>query len=348
MALLKKGEKKNVFVKVLMAGTSGSGKTFSALRMATGMAQEIGKRTGKKGKILFLETESGRGLYYAEEFDFDYMELKEIKRTDEDYDEYRKFFPKIDEPFSPENYIAVLRYAVDNDYDIIVMDSLTHEWSGKGGILDSANMMTGDNFTKWKILTPRHNNFLYEVIKSPIHVVATVRSKTDYAIEENNGKKQIKKVGLGNIQRDEIEFEYTVSLKIDNKTHVAESDKDNTHLFDSRSFIVTEEDGSKLIEWANTGSADKKDKEKYKEERQELDKTIEKNVLEYTEIKKDAIAKLRAVKDVLTQAQRDEILASAPDKNPNKISNMTEAEQFLAKVEEVVELAMKAEKKEEE
>ncbi|MFC0903664.1 AAA family ATPase [Clostridium sp. MT-14] len=245
MGLISKAVREKVKVKVLLMSPSGAGKTYSALRLAKGMG----------GKTLLIDTEARRGLYYADEFDYDYIELKEVVPKDEDYDEYKKILPKINEPFAPENYIALIKYAVDNDYDNLIIDSLTHEWNAKGGILNAKDKMPGYNdYTKWKTLTPRHNDFIYEILHSPINVIATVRGKDEYVLEENSKGKQVpRKVGLGAVQRDGMEYEYTVTLMLDQETHNFSAEKDNTHLFEGRNGLLTEDDGRNLILWANKG-----------------------------------------------------------------------------------------------
>jgi hypothetical protein len=248
MGLVKKAVREKVKVKVLLMSPSGAGKTYSALRLATGM----------KGKTLFIDTEARRGLYYADEFDYDYIELKEVRPTDEDYEDYKKILPKLAEPFAPENYISLIKYAVDNKYDNLIIDSLTHEWNSKGGILDALNKMVNvkNDMQKWAILTPRHNDFIYAILHSPINVIATVRCKDEYVLETNEkGKNVPRKVGLGAVQRDGMEYEYTVTFMLDQDSHIAVAQKDNTHFFDGIPRMLTEEDGKNLIDWANSGEA---------------------------------------------------------------------------------------------
>lgn len=243
MALISRAQREKVRVKVLLMSPSGAGKTYSSLRLAKGMG----------GKTLLIDSEARRGLYYADEFDYDYVELKEVRKTDEDYEEYKKILPRIDEPFAPENYIALIKYAIDNGYDNLIIDSLTHEWNAKGGILDTLSKMSGNDFAKWKTLTPRHNDFIYHILHSPINVIATVRGKDEYVLESKDGKQVPKKIGLGAVQRDGMEYEYTVTFNIDQESHIATPQKDNTHIFESRFKVLDEEDGIKLVEWANKG-----------------------------------------------------------------------------------------------
>lgn len=220
-----KAKKEQIWAKILLNSPSGGGKTYSALRLATGMARKCGSR------VAALDTENKRIRYYANEFDFDDMQLEA--------------------PYSPEKYIKAIDEAVDAGYKVLVIDSLSHEWSF---CLDLVNSMPGTNtYTKWKTVTPRHDAFKEKILQAPIHIIATVRGKDEYVLEENNGKKVPKKIGLGYSQRDGLEFEYTVTLNLDQDTHHFSAAKDNTHLFEDRFELLTEKDGEAIWEWANSG-----------------------------------------------------------------------------------------------
>jgi len=226
MAGFKKAKKERIWLKVLLAGPSGSGKSYSALRLAQGIAKEA------KGNIAVIDTENGRIRYYADEFNFDDQQLQD--------------------PYTPESYIDAIDEAVDAGYSVLVIDSLTHEWNW---CLDQIEKIPGTNsYTKWAKITPRHDKFKEKILQAPIHIIATVRGKDAYVLEQDkNGKQVPKKVGLGYTQRDGLEFEYTVTFNIDQTTHVADSTKDNTHLFENRYEMLTEKDGKALYEWANSG-----------------------------------------------------------------------------------------------
>ena len=222
-----KAKKEQIWVKMLLAGPSGGGKTFSALRVATGLAKAADSR------IAAIDTENGRIRYYANDFDFDDMQM--------------------DAPYSPEKYMAAIDEAVNAGYRVLIIDSLSPEWSF---CLDLVNNMPGTNsYTKWKTVTPRHDAFKEKILQSPIHIIATVRGKDEYVLEETNGKKVPKKVGLGYSQRDGLEFDYTTTLNLDQNTHRFQATKDNTHLFEDRYDLLTEDDGVLLYQWANDGES---------------------------------------------------------------------------------------------
>ena len=168
-----KATKEQIWLKVLLNAPSGGGKTYSALRLAKGIAKACGS------KIAAIDTENRRIRYYADEFDFDDMTMEA--------------------PYSPEKYIEAIQDAIDGGYKVLIIDSMTHEWTY---CLDLVNNMPGTNtYTKWKNVTPRHDAFKEKILQAPIHIIATVRGKDEYTLEEQNGKKVPKKVGLGYTQR---------------------------------------------------------------------------------------------------------------------------------------------------
>jgi hypothetical protein len=240
-----KAVRENIWVKTLLIGSSGSGKTFSALRMATGFAKELSGITGKEERIALIDTESRRSTYYAKEFDFDILDLKA--------------------PFTPERYVEAINMAVDAGYKVLVIDSITHEWSGKGGCLEMHSKIPGNSYTAWGKITPRHEKFTDILIDSPIHIFSTVRGDDKYVLEEVNGKQIPRKVPIGYDQRKNTEYLFTVSFMLEQDSHIATAVKDNTHIFEDRNDILTESHGIELCKWANDGDVDSKRAEIEKE-----------------------------------------------------------------------------------
>lgn len=231
---VKKAKREKIYAKIALMAPSGGGKTYSALRLATGMAQEIEKESGKKTKILLANTEQKRGYYYANEFDYDIVD--------------------IDAPHEPEKYVDLIDFAVQEGYGILIIDSSSHEWEGKGGCLE-IHQKAGGQYIHWKSVTPRHNKFINAIADSPIHIIATMRGKDQYEVtKDDRGKASIQKLGVGAKQRDGFEYEFTCTFLLDQKTNTAEAQKDNTHIFDhDGAKILTEGDGAKIIQWANSG-----------------------------------------------------------------------------------------------
>lgn len=190
----KKAEKKKSKLRIALIGPSGSGKTYSALAIATEMARQIGT------KIAVIDTENGSAELYADEFAFDVLNL---------------------DSFSPYTYVEAIKAAESAGFGIIVIDSLSHAWMGKDGALEMADNETrksrsGNSYTAWRNVTPAHNSLVDAIIQSGSHVIATMRAKTEYVQEKDDkGKTVIRKVGLAPIQREGLDFEFSVVGDID-------------------------------------------------------------------------------------------------------------------------------------
>lgn len=225
--MIRKAERRNVRAKIMLMAPSGGGKTYSALKLAGGLV-------APGGKIGMIDTEERRGEYYANEFNYDVFPLSP--------------------PYSPERYIEAMREFQKEGYDVLITDSGSHEWMGRGGIMEELDKMPGSSFQKWGKLTPRHNAFIDAIIRCDMHVIFTCRAKDQYVVEENDrGKQAPKKVGVGPQQREGLEYEMTVTLLLDQKTHIAEAVKDNTHVFEGKYDVLTEEHGRLLRAWTLSG-----------------------------------------------------------------------------------------------
>ena len=296
-------KREKIWTKILLGGSSGSGKTFSALRLATGLASKM------NGKVCAIDTENGRIKYYApkdpnhidptKEFLFDVAELED--------------------PYEPEKYIQVIDAAVDAGYDVLIIDSISHEWNY---CVETHDKMPGNSYTNWAKITPRHDKFMEKVLQAPIHIIATVRGKDEYVLEEKNGKQTPKKVGLGYKQRDGVEYNYTATFNIAQDTHVAEVTKDNTHLFEGRYEVLSEKDGIALYEWANSG-------ETPKPKPVPITKPEKKDDTDLTPLREEIIA---LAKD-LGGSKNPEVKALCEEKigtiNPNKSDDMTKLNELL-------------------
>ncbi|CDX01263.1 AAA ATPase [Desulfitobacterium hafniense] len=219
----KKAVRQQVKLKIALIGPSGSGKTYSALRLATGLG----------GRILLLNTEGDRGYLYADEFEYDIADLEP--------------------PFTPERFIEGIECAENEGYNVLIIDSGSHEWSGRGGMLEVHDAMPGNSYTNWAKINPRHNAFIDKQLYSKCHIINCLRGKDQYVLEEKNGKQAPKKVGMGPEQRANYEYEFTTTFMIDQETHVATQMKDNTHLFEGKYEKLTEEHGKLLKQWAESG-----------------------------------------------------------------------------------------------
>ena len=215
-------------LRLALTGPSGSGKTYSALLIAQGLAPG--------GRIALIDTERGSGELYAHLADYDVA----------------TFAP----PFTPARYAQFIREAETGGYDVLIIDSLSHEWAGTGGILDRYELVAAtksNKFSVWAELTPQHNALLDALLRADLHVIVTLRTKTAYEIREEDGKKKPVKLGLAPVQRDGIEYEFTLVLDLAVDQHVATVSKDRTQLFDGRYFVPSRETGATLREWLASG-----------------------------------------------------------------------------------------------
>lgn len=227
--MFKKAERKRIFVKMALCGVSGSGKTYSALLLAQGLG----------GKIAMIDTENGSGELYSDLCEYDAAQLEP--------------------PFSPMKFINAIKEAEAEGYNVLIIDSLSHAWSGQGGILEmvdkkSATSRSGNSFTAWRDVTPEHNKLVDAILQCRMHVIVCMRSKTAYEMQENEkGKKTPVKVGLAPIQRDGMEYEFTIVFDIDREKHYALASKDRTGLFEKTIDVITPATGELIRKWVEGG-----------------------------------------------------------------------------------------------
>lgn len=228
MSVLRKATRKKAKIRLGLSAISGGGKTYSSLLIAKGMAN------GDLSKVAIIDTENGSGDLYANLGDYNVFTLEA--------------------PYEPERYIRAIKECENAGMEVIIIDSITHEWDGKGGILDISNSMAGNSYTNWAKLTPRHQSFIDAILQSKCHIITTVRRKQDYEMTTNsNGKLVPQKIGLKEVTREGFEYELTVNLELDTK-HNASCSKDRTGLFaDKPEFIPSEETGKMLLDWCETG-----------------------------------------------------------------------------------------------
>lgn len=229
MALqIRKAERRKAKLRLALLGPTGSGKTYSALQLAFGLGGQVG----------FIDTENGSGDLYANEGDYDIITLSP--------------------PYTVDKYREAIRAFEDAKYDTIIIDSLTHAWAGEGGLLDKSGQLeksgkAKNSFAAWREITPEHNHLVEEMLGSPCHIIGTMRVKTEYVLEKDDrGRMVPRKVGLAPVQRDGLEYEFTVVMDV-NQEHVASASKDRTKLFAGWYDKITPETGKKLLEWLNTG-----------------------------------------------------------------------------------------------
>ena len=298
----KKAVRENVWLKIGISGTSGSGKTYSALRVATGLASKCGS------DIAFISTEKSRTLYYADQFNYDVLELEE---------------------YTPEAYISAINEAVNAGYKIIIIDSLSHGWQA---LNDLHQKMGGNSFQNWGKLKPRWQNLMRTILQSPANIFVLSRAKTEWSMEEKNGKSVPTKVGLGTEGDKQQDYEYTISFMLQQGTHVASVDnggKDNTGLYDGKYDVLTEKDGEKLYEWANSGAVPSK--LSIETMNAAIETTIDPED-ELKKIRKDIIDTCRDLGGQSNQTLMSTLKTYVANGNPNNIKSLDKAKECLAAI----------------
>ena len=184
--LFRKACKIDARLRMALTGPPGSGKTFTGLALAAGL---------KAGPVALVDTERGSASKYADQFDFDVLEL---------------------ETFHPERYIEAIQAAEEAAYGVLVIDSLSHAWMGRDGALElvdraAGRMKSSNSFAAWRDVTPLQNRLLDAILGAKVHIIATMRSRLGYVQERDaKGRTIVRKVGLKAVQRDGVEYEFDV------------------------------------------------------------------------------------------------------------------------------------------
>ena len=222
---LRKSERKQAKIKLALQGSAGSGKTYSSILLAKGLTN------GDFSKVAIIDTENRSADLYAHLGSYNVL--------------------SIDAPYSPEKYIEAIDICLEAGMNVIVIDSLSHCWDY---LLDVHSNMPGNSFTNWGKITPRQNAFVNKILQSNVHIISTMRVKQDYVLNQKNGKFVPEKVGLKAIQRNDLDYEFTIVLDVD-IAHGVKATKDRTGLFmDKPEFIINESTGRKIREWCNNAT----------------------------------------------------------------------------------------------
>ena len=224
---LQKAQRHQVKLKIGLSGASGFGKTFSALLLAYGITEDW-------TKIAVIDTENSSANLYSHLGNYNVLQLNE--------------------PYSPERYIEAIKTCEKASIEVIIIDSISHEWNGTGGCLQIHETL-GGRFQDWAKVTPRHTAFIDAILHSKAHVITTTRRKIDYSLDMGqNGRTKVVKHGTKEITREGFEYELTVNFELINDQHLAKASKDRTGLFmDKPEIVITKGVGKKLNDWCNQG-----------------------------------------------------------------------------------------------
>ena len=213
------------YIKLALQGPSGSGKTYSALLLAHGLCNDW-------SKIVLIDTENGSANLYAHLGPFNILTL--------------------DAPYSPERYMNAIELALKSG-EVIIIDSISQCWEF---LKDFHSNLAGNSFTNWAKVNPRHKAFVDSILLANAHVICTMRTKQEYVLNQKDGKYVPEKVGLKAIQRDGIDYDFTLVFDIDHKHHCKAS-KDRTGLFmdhpEYEAFLIDKTTGERIISWIQQG-----------------------------------------------------------------------------------------------
>jgi hypothetical protein len=204
MTTFVKAHKRQSKARIVITGPTGSGKTYSALSVAAA----LGKR------VAVIDTEQGSASLYSDQFDFDVLELNG--------------------DYHPQRYVEAIKAAAAAGYDVCVIDSITHEWNGKNGVLEIA----GGKFTGWKDARPAHEAFVQCVVsmRTKMHIIATARSAMEYVQEvDSTGKKVVNKIGMEAKTDKDMTYEFDVQGEMDHQ-HNMHIGKTRCSALDQQSF----------------------------------------------------------------------------------------------------------------
>lgn len=222
---LQKISREQVKMRLGLSGPSGFGKTYSALLLASGMTTW--------DKIAIIDTENKSAGLYSHLGEF--------------------YTIPLEAPYTPERYIEAIKACEDGGIEVIIIDSISHEWDGKGGCLEIVDKL-GGRFQDWAKVTPRHTAFVSAITHCKCHILTTVRRKQEYSMDTDNNKTKVTKLGMKEITREGFEYELTINFELINDKHLAKAGKDRTGLFDNKpEFLITPETGMEILKWCNSG-----------------------------------------------------------------------------------------------
>jgi hypothetical protein len=220
---LRKSERKQAKIKMALQGSSGSGKSLSALLLAKGLSNN------NLDKVAVIDTENGSADLYAHIGNYSVLQLQP--------------------PFTPEKYIEAIEICEKAGMEVIILDSISQVWDE---LIDFHSKLPGNSFANWNKVTPRQKAFINKILQANAHIISTMRTKQDYVLQQKDGKYVPEKVGLKAVQRDDVSYEFTIVFDIDTK-HFASASKDRTNLFSDRpEFIINTSTGKRILDWCTS------------------------------------------------------------------------------------------------
>lgn len=255
-----KADRTATFARIGLTGPTNAGKTTSAIRIAQGIVKQNLSKKGNKNPtqeeidahIAVIDSERGRAKFYA-------------NRNEKEFKTGHFFHANLTPPYTVRKYIENVEEGANlvGEDGVVIIDSLSHAWAYTGGLLEvKTNMETKrgvNSFTAWNEAGQMQNDMVDRVLSVNCHLIATLRSKMNYVMETgDDGKTSIKQVGLKPVQRDDLEYEFDITLMLEKETHHARIIKDTTYLTtkklpDGTIGLLNEKFGEELIKWLDEG-----------------------------------------------------------------------------------------------
>lgn len=241
-----------------LTGPSGGGKTFSAFRLATGIQSVVG------GDIYMIDTENRRALHYADCFKFKHIDMQP--------------------PFGSLDYLAALEFCVAQGAKTIIVDSMSHEHDGPGGLIDLqsqiADRLSGGDERKrervqmlaWSEPKQKRRQLINGMIRLNANIICCFRAKNTSKPVKKDGKTEVEKLGFMPIAGEEFVFEMTLNCLLPPAAagvpqwHSEEMGErtmiklpEQFRALASRNEPLDEETGARLARWASGAKPQKEE-----------------------------------------------------------------------------------------
>lgn len=236
---LAKREKQKALIGI--TGPSGSGKTIGAILLAYGMMKEAHPKLEEEKlwqKIGIADTEHRRARTYEGQI-FGNVKVGQFFHID------------FKAPYTTERYTSAIQALIKAGCEVVITDSLSHQWQGEGGVVETHGQMSGNSFQNWGKLAVESTKLVKSLTSAAVHMITTLRVKTDYTMVQEDGKTKPIKVGMKPVQKDDMEYEFDTvfSVGMDHETSIS---KDTSNLFEG-SFVLDETVGSKIYRYLELG-----------------------------------------------------------------------------------------------
>ncbi len=234
---IRKAKREGARLVIGLAGISGSGKTYTALQLAYGMANF------DAGKVGMLDTENRRGSLYADILKNEAGEVQSFLIGD------------LDAPFSPARYSDAIIEFQAAGVEVLVIDSSSHEWEGTGGCEEIAERGARGGMKDWATGKREHKKFMNTLLASNMHVIVCTRAREKVEISKDaSGKTQVKSLGIMPICEKNFMFEMSASLLMWNEGTAQQVMKCPTEIkpmLGREKDYITSADGKALRDWVD-------------------------------------------------------------------------------------------------